>query len=542
MLSRNIHTMPQKEFAPKRYEPYSSQNDGNGAFSVHLRSKNGHRNFDFTFEAVRLNLFRISFTSQDHPLPPYPSVAQPTQDLSNIHTASSTIGSSKKIEIGNVSASIDWSHTPVVSLSWTGSDKYLHRDLPLRSYVADSTGVAHYSVHDRNSLHVGLGEKPAPMDLTGRHFILSATDCFGYDVYRTDPMYKHIPLLIKANPEGVVAIFSTSHGRGTWSVGSEIDGLWGHFKVYRQDYGGLEEYLIVGKTLKDVVRSYAELVGFPILPPRWAYGYISGGYRYTMMDDPPASQALLNLADKLKQHGIPCSAHQMSSGYSISHKEPKVRNVFTWNTHRFPEPERWTAKFHTTGMRLLSNIKPFVLASHPDYQKLVDAGGMFKDPDTRGPGVMRLWSAGGAEGGDGCHIDFTSSFAFKWWYDGVQKLRRAGIDGMWNDNNEYALPNDDWQLALDNKDCIKPERYQVPKSVGLWGRSLHTELMGKASHDALRDLEPEKRPFVLTRSATAGTLRYAASSWSGDDVTSWEGMEGANSLSLTAGACLLQVR
>lgn len=531
--------MPQREFCPRGYQPYSSENDDNSP-SLHIRSSGHGPLFDFTFEAVRPNIFRVTFTSQDHPLPPYPSVRKPTVDLQDVSIATPVLSAtSKTIEIGDITASVEWSDTPVVSLSWTDSEKDLHRDLPFRSYVADSAGVSHYSTHDRNALHVGLGEKTAPMDLTGRHFILSATDCFGYDVYRTDPLYKHIPLLVKATQEGCIAIFSTSHSRGTWSVGSEVDGLWGHFKVYRQDYGGLEEYLIVGRTLKDVVRSYAELVGFPRLVPRWAYGYISGGYKYTMMDDPPAYQCLLEFADKLKEHDIPCSAHQMSSGYSISEHEPKVRNVFTWNRHRFPNPEEWISKYHSLGLRLLSNIKPFVLTSHPDYQKLVDAGALFRNPDTKGPGTMRLWSAGGGQGGDGCHLDFTSSFAFKWWYDGAQGLKRAGIDGMWNDNNEYTLPNDDWELALEEH---VPQSLNVKNSVGLWGRALHTELMGKASHDALLHTEPGKRPFVLTRSATAGTLRYASSSWSGDNVTSWEGMKGANAISLTAGICLLQVR
>jgi alpha-glucosidase (family GH31 glycosyl hydrolase) len=131
-----------------------------------------------------------------------------------------------------------------------------------------------------------MGEKAAPMDLTARPFIMSATDCFGYEAHRTDPMYKHIPLLIKATPEGVVGVFSTSHARGFWSVGSEIDGLWGHFKVYRQDYGGLEEYLMIGRTLQDVVRMYAEVVGFPLLAPRWTYGYISGGCEYCVPPNP----------------------------------------------------------------------------------------------------------------------------------------------------------------------------------------------------------------------------------------------------------------
>lgn len=100
--------------------------------------------------------------------------------------------------------------------------------------------------------------------------LLTTSSCFGYDVHRTDPMYKHIPLLINATPEGCVAMFSSSHSRGSCSIGAEMDGLWGPFKVSRQDHGGLEEYLIIAKTLKEIVRLYAELAGMPLLVPRWA--------------------------------------------------------------------------------------------------------------------------------------------------------------------------------------------------------------------------------------------------------------------------------
>ncbi|BCR83707.1 putative alpha-glucosidase [Aspergillus chevalieri] len=499
--------MPQKEYSPRDYKQVPTKDS-----QVHLSSKaKNNESFDFTFEPIRKNLFRVTFTSPGHPTPPFPSVTKPPTDLANVKVAvKDTAPTAKILEVGDITASIDWSHTPVITLSWTGDEvkpgsgqKALYKDLPLRSYVADGTGIAHYTEHDREALHVGLGEKRAPMDLSGRNFQLSATDSFGYDVYNTDPLYKHIPLLIKATPNGCVAIFSTTHGRGSWSVGSEIDGLWGHFKVYRQDYGGLEQYLLVGKTLKDVVHSYAELVGFPLLVPRWAYGYISGGYKYTMLDDPPAHEALIDFAEKLKKHDIPCSAHQMSSGYSISQTEPKVRNVFTWNRYRFPDPEKWIAKYHGYGIRLLTNIKPFLLQSHPDFERLTEEGSFFKDSDTKEPGYMRLWSAGGATGGDGCHIDFTSDFGFRWWYNGVLSLKRAGVDGMWNDNNEYTLPNDDWEHALDHP-AVLDAAQKHPNAVGLWGRALHTELMGKASHDALLELEPKYRPFVLTRSATAG--------------------------------------
>ena len=145
---------------------------------MNLRSSASSKTaFDFSFEAIRQNLFRVTFTSSEHHLPPFPSVKRPDTSLQGVNVFAKSEISSKTIDVGGVTAKVEWEHTPVVSLSWTGSEKPLHKDLPLRSYVADSTGVASYSVHDRNALHVGLGEKSAPMDLSGRSFQLSATDC-----------------------------------------------------------------------------------------------------------------------------------------------------------------------------------------------------------------------------------------------------------------------------------------------------------------------------------------------------------------------------
>lgn len=537
--------MPQDETTPRSFELDSAHE--HSASALYLQGTDASQPVSFTFEAVRPGLFRTTFTSPDHPLPPHPNVRRPESARATGANGASEVngvngeahGKLKRIRNGNATARVEWSDTPVVTLQLDGAEKPIHTDLAFRSYVLDGTGVAHYTRFNHGTLHVGLGEKAAPMNLANRSFRIDATDCFGYDVHRTDPMYKHIPLLINATPEGCVATFSASHSRGFYSVGSEMDGLWGRFKVYRQDHGGLEEYLIVGKTLKDVVQSYAELAGFPMLVPRWAFGYVAGGMKYSMTDEPRAADGLMKFADKLKEHDIPCSGFQMSSGYTIAEKAPKTRNVFTWNKHRFPDPKGFVDAYHARGIRLIMNIKPYVMGTHPEYRKLADAGALFTDSITKTTAVARLWSAGGGESAEGGHLDMTSAAGFLWWYEGVKALKKIGVDSMWNDNNEYTIPTDAWTCKLDEKSV--QNRGIKENHIGLWGRSLHTELMGKASHDALLDVAPNERPFVLTRSATPGSMRYCASSWSGDNVTSWDGMRGANALSLTAGMCLLQV-
>ncbi|KAK3185737.1 hypothetical protein K4F52_005602 [Lecanicillium sp. MT-2017a] len=531
--------MPQQQERILSSWAASPQTAGEDA-SIQLKSAD--EPFEFSFETLRSNVFRTRFDSKSHPVPPHPSAPPMERKLDGVNVSVSEPSKTvKKIEVGDVVAHIDWTESsPLVSIAFKETqDAPILQDVPNRGYAVDGLGIAHYTRYNRHTLHVGLGEKAAPMDLSGRRFEMSATDSFGYDVYRTEPLYKNIPLLINATPTGCIATFATSHGRGMYSIGSEMDGMWGRYKVYRQDFGGLEEYTIVGRTLKDIVRTYADLVGYPLLVPRWAFGYLSGGMKYSMLDDPPASEALLQLAYKMKEHDIPCSAYQMSSGYTVAEQPPKTRNVFTWNRHRFPDPEGWIQQYHELGMRLIANVKPYVLANHPEYEKLKAANAFFTDPKTKTTAIARLWSAGGGESGEGGHIDFTSEAGFKWWYEGVRKLREEGIDCIWNDNNEYVVNDDSWECALNLPGLEIPEELKGRPQIALWGRNLHTELHGKASHDALVDVDPDNRPFVLTRSATAGTMRYACSSWSGDNITSWEGMKGSNALSLNAGMSLM---
>ncbi|CAH0032381.1 unnamed protein product [Clonostachys rhizophaga] len=533
---------PQRERIPAKWVSATAASEA-AAPSVTLTSDDQGLDFTFQFEAVRPNIFRTRFTSSRYPTAPYPNIPIPTKDLSGAELTSTTNGSIKTIDAGDFEAKVDWetSSTPLVTISRKGSSGApLRQDVPHRSYTVNGDGVAHYTRYNRNTLYVGLGEKAAPMNLAGRRFELNATDSFGYDSYRTDPLYKHIPLLINATPNGCVATFSTSHSRGMYSIGCEMDGMWGFYSVLRQDYGGLEEYTIVGKTLQDVVTSYAELAGFPLLVPRWAFGYLSGGYKYAQLDEPKASEALLEVARILKENDIPCSAHQLSSGYSISHEEPKVRHVFNWNRYRFPDPEAFLKEYRKQGIRIIANIKPYILSSHPDYQRLKEAGALFKDPHTGEAGATRLWSAGGGESDVGGHIDFTSEAGFKWWREGTTQLVKEGVCCLWNDNNEYTIVDDDWECRLDNPLIKVPETAKDRPQVGFWGRHINTELHGKASHDGMLAAKPNERPFVLTRAGTPGTFRYAASTWSGDNVTSWENMKGANAMSLTAGISLMQ--
>src|SRR2546423_768553 len=170
--------MPQHEYTPNGYVVESINGESRGKSAIRLRSTSLGREplFRFTFEAIRPNLFRTTFSSDSHPLPPHPSVLCPTVDLNGISpvVTRSKSGSEVRINLNDINATINWNQTPVLTLQWL-TERPIYQDLPFRSYAVDGSGIAHYTTYQKDTLHVGLGEKAAPMDLSGRQFVLSAT-------------------------------------------------------------------------------------------------------------------------------------------------------------------------------------------------------------------------------------------------------------------------------------------------------------------------------------------------------------------------------
>ena len=58
----------------------------------------------------------------------------------------------------------------------------------------------------------------------------------------------------------------------------------------------MEEYLVAGQTVAEVVQLYAGLVGFPLPVPRYMMGYVGGGMRYSMLDEPRGRDAVTSLS------------------------------------------------------------------------------------------------------------------------------------------------------------------------------------------------------------------------------------------------------
>lgn len=420
------------------------------------------------------------------------------------------------------------------------------RDLAARSYGLTEHGVIRHWRFDPSRLHLGLGEKAAPIDLTGRRFIMHAADSALYDAYKTDPLYKHTPFLI-STPEpdqngfqgSTYAIYHPTNSVATWDIGASIDypsGGWS--KQFIQDWGGLEEWVIIGNGVEGVVKGFSNIAPKPRLVARDWLGYLAST---VLLAELPNAQEKLEEWPKLcAENDIPCSAMYLSSGYTHDEKTGQ-HFVFYINPKRYPDFKEMVKTYHRSGMKIVPNVKPYLLTGHPDYKRLEEGSALFFDPLTKKAARQNLTNNAQSEYGDGSWADFSAPETGKWWSEGIKGFCELGLDGIWDDNNEF-FTRDDAILAENQfhyqREVTHGDGYKI--NTGLLGRITGTEVMNKISHDRLKDAFPHRRVFVVTRSGNPATFRYAASTWSGDNLTSWHNMRGSQHIQLNSGLSLIQ--
>ena len=383
-------------------------------------------------------------------------------------------------------------------------------DLQHRAYAYDRAGHAVFHTMERREgeHYFGFGERAGLLDKRGMRLEMRNLDALGYNAETSDPLYKHVPFYITYIPALNIAygLFYDNLATTVFDLGKEIDAFWGFYRLMHAHDGDIDYTFIYGPSIAAIIEKYTRLTGHPALLPRWSLGFLGSTMKYTEAAN--AQEQLKQFVDLCYQHDLPCDGFHLSSGYTTD--DTGRRNVFTWNYNRVPQPQQMTQTFHDGGIRLAANIKPYLLTTHPHYEEVKAAGGFIIEPDSGEPALTRFWSGGAFESGEGAYIDFTSFAGYNWWKSQVKSALFAyGIDAAWNDNNEFEVWDDEALCA----GFGKPIRMSL-------ARPLQTLLMARASYEATQEYFAEKRPFVLSRSGTAGIQRYVQT-WSGDNATSW---------------------
>lgn len=425
------------------------------SFTLQVTSPSSARfnNISWTLDFPLANAYRAILTGPTRPRPPHDNIILRSAPLSFTLTAldakackaTFAFPPAGPAELDGSSSErtleLEW-HSSLVLSSWeTTADGRRVRilgDLANRSYALTDKGVLRHWWYPQDHIHLGMGEKAGPLDLSGRSFQMHGQDSAVYDAYESDPLYKHTPYLIcspKPTADGRVpsssyAIFHGTNSHGVWDIGRTHDDPSGYFKMYQQDFGGLEEWILVGKGVKEIVRTFGEMVGMPKLVGRDWLGYLASGMGLGESDEPIAQTLLEGWPELCKKYDIPCSAMHLSSGYTVE-EATGDRMVFGMNKKRYPDFKGMVKTFHKAGIKVVPNIKPYLLGTHPAYERLRKADAFFVDPDTDKPVTVRIWSSGVGTTAPGGWSDQTSEEGRKWWGEGVQSLIDLGCDGMW---------------------------------------------------------------------------------------------------------------
>lgn len=366
----------------------------------------------------------------------------------------------------------------------------------------------------------GLGERTGGMDKRGAAFPIWNIDPPQHHHPDTLTMYTSIPFYLGLHRSSgrAYGLFIDHTGRVEMDLGKTQTTE----ATMTVEGDSLTAYFFAGPSPADVLRQYSELTGRMPLPPLWALGHHQCRWSYK------SAQELRTIATKLRAGYHPCDALWLDIDYMDG-----FRN-FTWDPQRFPQPKQMLDDLHAQGLHLVTIIDPGTKIDndYPVYQQ-----GLAQDAFCRyangQPFTGPVWP------GACVFPDFSQSSVRQWWGNLYTDLLDTGVDAIWNDMNEPALTtflsstasssstelppppktmNDDvlHQAGGDNK--TGPDG---PPVLHKFFHNAYGMEMARSTYEGLSRLRPSSRPFVLSRSGTAGIQRYAAK-WTGDNTSRWE--------------------
>ncbi|HQR27974.1 MAG TPA: glycoside hydrolase family 31 protein [Nocardioides sp.] len=341
------------------------------------------------------------------------------------------------------------------------------------------------------TLH-GLGGRSAGWDLRGGTFRCWNTDPGGAWLPGDDPLYVTTPVLTVLDDLGAVQAFVDNTCDGTIdTVGEQV--------VQRFEAGPVRLHVSVG-SLAEVMDAWTALTGRPAAPPRWALGYHQARWGYG------SSRAVREVGRRFAEHRLPVSALHVD----IDHME-RFRN-FSFGTQEWSDAEAMVQELADAGVRVVVIVDAGLARSraYPVYREALAGRHLCQVAEGR-PLEGVVWP------GPTVFPDFTAAATREWWGEQLSFYARLGVAGYWHDMNEpacfVAWGDPTFPLATRHDLDGNPADHRTAHNV--YGLQ-----MSRASYEGLRLLQPDRRPFLFSRSGWAGMQRYGGH-WTGDIQTDW---------------------
>ncbi len=263
----------------------------------------------------------------------------------------------------------------------------------------------------------------------------------------------------------------------------------------------IDYYFIKGNNIDEVISGYRTITGKAPMMPKWAMGLWQCRERYKTQDE------LLDVVKEFRKRRIPL--------------DNIVQDWFYWreddwgshdfDLERFPDPGGMVKELHEKlNTNIMISVWPKFYVNTEHYKELDKNGWLYKrnvevgQKDWVGPGYVSTF-----------YDPYNIGARELYWKQINNKLFSKGFDAWWLDATEPDI-----QSNLSREEIILRIG---PTALGSASRYLNSfSLMNsKAVYEGQRKSNPDKRVFILTRSAFAGQQRYSSSTWSGDIASRW---------------------
>jgi alpha-D-xyloside xylohydrolase len=256
----------------------------------------------------------------------------------------------------------------------------------------------------------------------------------------------------------------------------------------------IDYYFMVGANADGVIANMRDLTGKVPMMPYWTYGYWQSKERYKSQDE------TVGVVKKYRELGVPIDGIIQDWQYWGGND---YWNAMEFLNPAFPDPQRMIDEVHDLNAHIIISCWASFGSKTSQYTIMKEKGMLMN---------FRTWPLV-PEGDSAVKVyDAYHPEARDIYWDHMNKgLFSLGMDGWWLDSSEpdhFERQEND----LDNKTYLGSFR-RVRNAYPI------VHVGGIADHQ--KEINKNKRVFILTRSAFAGQQRYAANAWSGDVVSDW---------------------
>jgi alpha-glucosidase (family GH31 glycosyl hydrolase) len=262
-------------------------------------------------------------------------------------------------------------------------------------------------------------------------------------------------------------------------------------------------YVMTGPNLPDLRQDYMALVGRPPVPPKQAFGLWVSEYGF---DDWNELEGKLS---SLRSNHFPIDGFvldlQWFGGIKSGQDDSKMGRL-TWDPQKFPNAAQKLQHYkNDEGIGIIAIEESYISKALPEHADLQGRGYLVRTRENGPP----VYLTGNPWWGKGGMIDWTQDAAGDYWHDTKRRqLISDGLLGHWTDlgepeSGEYDA--NDWTAG------VVPDKHGHLDYHNLYAlKWVESIARGYARNGTAR------RPFILSRSGTAGIQRFGAAMWSGD--------------------------